>query len=540
MTSKNKHTIHDIPSEYYIVALMATVAYFIVYVWFPFTPGNVEKHFIGWFGWADQGAYLMSTKAIAQLDFSPAKHIYPLGYPLLGVPFIKWLPRHPYLIPNLIFSVGIVIAFYAACRKILTKTESISLTFFFIILSGFTSSKVRPGGLIWTTSLIIPWNLIPVFFAAYMAVWLLIFNTADFHKLWFVSFCIALAFFARPPDVVFLGIIYLAGLIDLKSLKEKVRGVMILAFSCFVVLVINLALRWVIYGSVISPYDINTSNQGFSLYDFPFRLYQAFFHGTPISGYKELLLFSQMPWLLLCIPGIMVLAKYTHAKSWFLIASIITCVVLYISYNPMSPSVLMYYFGYRYLIWVFPWLGLCAYLTLTRSFSEIGKRKTIAGVAVAALFVLVIGVKETNTAIISTSPDQDTGRISQFYNADTRQFISNIYLPVPIHADGIRLVFSTLPSKNMDTAVLWANFNLIIDGEEESLYRDYNLWQSGQNVYVPFRKPINQSGQLQKVRIQYDDTDDAVLEKVYFVKKEFQLFGFTKGIIRRLLRLTQL
>ena len=220
-SAKPTFWIYRIPQDYYVVALFAILAYFIGYLSYAATPGNVEAYFMGWFGWSDQGMYLKSAEAIAHGKLSAETYVYPLGYPLLAVPFLKWLPRHPFLIPNLFFAVGIVLAFYASCGKLVTKIESATLTLFLIILSAFTFTKAIPGGLIWSNALIVPWNLIPVFFAAYLTIWLLIFNVADFRKLWIVSFAIALAFFCRPPDVLFLGVLYLAGLTDLKSLKGK-------------------------------------------------------------------------------------------------------------------------------------------------------------------------------------------------------------------------------------------------------------------------------------------------------------------------------
>ncbi len=111
------NTVHDklsswvtvVPKSYYFGALVTTVIYFVSYLMFPYTPGNLEQYFMAWFGWCDQGLYLESAKAIAGWKLSPATYVYPLGYPLLGAIFVKWLPRHLFLIPNMIFSVGIVL-----------------------------------------------------------------------------------------------------------------------------------------------------------------------------------------------------------------------------------------------------------------------------------------------------------------------------------------------------------------------------------------------------------------------------------------------
>lgn len=538
-TTKNKAVsfakfnswICGIPGDYYAIVVIAVVAYFTGYLLYPATPGIVNSDFMGWLDWSDQGMYLKSAKAIAHWKLSPETYVYPLGYPLLGAPFLKWLPRHPFLIPDLFFSAGIVLAFYASCQKFITRVESAALTLFLIILSAFTSTKAIAGGLVWSNSLIVPWNLIPVFFAAYLAVWLLVFNNANFHKLWIVSLAIALAFFARPPDVLFLGIIYLAGLVDLKSSKEKVQGIMILVFPSLLVLVIVLISKWVIFHNFLSPYDVTGRNIGFNLYDLPFKFYLIFFDGSPIYGYQELMLLPQMPWLLLCAPGIMLLAKYTHAKSWFLMAAIVVCLVIYISFNAQAPSSTFNYAGYRYFMWVFPWLGLCAYLTLTRSFVGVGKWKTITGILVGVLFALIIGWKETVVATISPTAKQSVGEVSQFYDLKARRFFSETSLPARTSVDGIKIVFSKLPTINMQVSSEWHNFSLIIDDKKQALYRDYNLYQSGNVAYVSFRNAINQTGQFQKARFQYDNTDHPVLDKVSIVKKEFKPFGFVVKVL---------
>ena len=525
-----QYSVQNIPTEYFIVALVAMVAYMVGYLWFPATPGNSEEYFIGWFGWSDQRLYLEAAKAIAHWSLSPATYVYPLGYPLLAAPFIKWLPRHPFFVPNLFFSIGIVLAFYASCRKLLTRIESIVLTFFLIILSGFTSTQAIAGGLIWFNSLIVPWNIIPVFFAAYIVTWLLVFGTTNFRKLWVASFAIALAFFARPSDAIFLGILYLAGLVDLKSLRKKLQGILILILPSLFVLVALLISKWVVFHSVISPYDVVVSEQGFNLNDLLFKFYITFFDGMPLYGYKELMLLPQMPWLLLCIPGVFLLTKNTNGKAWFLILAVAICLVIYISFNAQTPSNTFNYYGYRYFTWVFPWLGLGSYLTITRAYTSIGKWETIIAILVPVIFVLIIGWEEKVVATISASDRQSLVNLSQSYDPITKRFISEVSLSEPTSADGLKLVFSIVPTKNMRVAGDWQSFSLIIDGREQIFIHDYNLYQSDNNVYISFRNPINKIGQFQKAIIQYDNTAWPELDKIFVLRKEFKPFKFVEKI----------
>jgi hypothetical protein len=523
----------NVSSDYCIAALLTTVVYFVSYLRYPATPGNHELNFIGWFNMADQGAYLVSAKAIAHWKLSPETYIYPLGYPLLGAFFVHWLPRHLFLIPNLIFSVGIVLAFYASCRKFVAKIEGLSLTVFLIILSALAGNKILPGGLIWFNSLILPWNLIPVFFAAYLAAWLLVFNAADFRKLWIVSLVIALAFFARPPDILFLGIIYLAGLTDLKSLKEKIWGIVIFLVPNLLVLITTLITKWEVFGAFLSPYDLRNMEYGFGFHDLLFKFYLVFFDGSPIYGYKEFMFVPQMPWLLLCIPGAVLLAKRTNGKSWFLVVSMAICLVLYISFNAQSPSNLFTYYGFRYFIWVFPWLGLCAYLTLTRSGRVFGFGKTIAGALVGVLFAVVIGWKETTVVTIFPGNEVNAEQYYQNYDVHAKSFEGKMSLHAQTPADGFKLAFSTPPSKNMTVASFWEYFKLLVDGKKQILYRDYNLYQLGNVVYVTFRNPINKTGKLREATFQFDGTDFPVLKRIEVVDKEFEPVGFLKKMLLR-------
>jgi hypothetical protein len=527
--AKSASWIYRIPQDYYVVALLAIVAYFIGYLSYVATPGNLEDYFMGWFGWHDQGMYLKSAEAIAQGNLSAATYVYPLGYPLLAVPFLKWLPRHPFLIPNLFFAVGIVLAFYASCRRLVTKIESAGLSLFLIVLSAFTYTAALPGGLIWSNALIVPWNLIPVFFGAYLTIWLLIFNVADFRKLAIVSLAIAFAFFCRPPDILFLGILYLAGLKDLKSLKAKLQGAAILAVPCSLVLATILFTKWRIFHSLLSPYDITHAGIGFSLHDLPFKFYLVFIDGSPIYGYKELMLLRQMPWLLLIIPGIVLLARFTNAKSWFLMGAIAMCLIFYISFNAQAPSNTFNYHGYRYFMWIFPYLGLCAYLTLTRAWARLGKQRTLAGVSAGILFILVVGWREDVVATVSAAEKGSVGSVLQFFEPDARRFSSEVSLSESTYADGIQLVFSTVPSRNMLVSSEWQSFNLTIDGKKQSLYHDYNLYQSDNVVYVSFRNLINQTGQFQTALVQYQMTDPPVLDRVNVLKKEFEFFSLVKA-----------
>jgi hypothetical protein len=78
------------------VALIYCVAYLGILV----LPGNSE-YVLGWWGWWDQSRYLKSAAGLASGNLDPSQHWYPLGYPLLAMPFFRLVPYHAFFVVNL-------------------------------------------------------------------------------------------------------------------------------------------------------------------------------------------------------------------------------------------------------------------------------------------------------------------------------------------------------------------------------------------------------------------------------------------------------
>jgi hypothetical protein len=85
----------------------------------------------------------------------------------------------------------------------------------------------------------------------------------------------------------------------------------------------------------------------------------------------------------------------------------------------------------------------------------------------------------------------------------------------------------------MSVAADWYKFALIIDGVEQRLIRDFNLYQTGNTVYVAMRNPVNAVGRFRKVRIEFEDTDLTLIDKITVVAKEGEAFGFIKEVVFR-------
>jgi hypothetical protein len=516
------------------LALVTLLWYFLSYIRLFGVAANNE---IYWFGWSDQTRYLETAIALSNFSLPAHLYVYPLGYPLLGSLFVRFLPKHAFLIPNLICTLGIVLTFYAACKTQLTKLESFGLCLFLILASAFLSNKLLFGGLIWENALFVPWNTIPVFFAAYLTTYLIVFNVATTRRLWLASIAIGVAFFCRPWDVVFLFIIYLAVLLDRKTVRSKVHALVIFAVPLTVFAGIALASKLIIFGHWLSPYDVLNARIGFNFSDLPYKFYLVMLDASPIHQYTDTMLGPQMPWLLLVVPGVIVLSRATRNKAYFLVLSISACYIFYISFNGMAPTNVFTYHGYHYLAWTFPWLGFFAYISVTRAAQKLGARKMIWCTLPVFAIVLIIGWHEVPIFVYSVdrgSPEADGNSVEKVYSPSERRFMVKIQLREPREVNGIRFSFPKNFSKNLREAGNWLTVNVEADGKLLNLYSDYNLYQIGHEVTISPRNAMGRNGRINSLQVVFNGIDEPTLGRVTLLQKRFQAFGFARQMMMKL------
>lgn len=524
------------PRDVLWVALATMFWYFLSYIIHPVAPGNNEQYLGGWNIWHDQSLYLKSAQALARLSQPQEVYVYPLGYPAIIAPFVRFLPRHAFLLPNLFFAIGIAICFYSACKAYVSKAEAFSLTVFFIFASALASNKFIHGRLVWENAIIVPWNLIPVFFAAYLTSYLIIFQQTTSLKLVCASTAIGIAFFCRPPDALFLFVIYAASLVDLKTLRERVWALVILAIPTGIFAIITLISKLIVYGTWYSRYDLVVRDVGFSFHNILYKLYLVFADGMPIHLYGDLMLIPLMPWILLIIPGLLLLVRYTTKKVYFLMAAILLCVVIYVSFNGMAPTNVYSHHGYRYFAWFFPWLGLFAYLTVTRSVQVLGWRWVLA--TTLPIIAIVLATGWTETVVNSTGADADSVqqadmRHSQNYSTTERKFLITIDLADKKLVEGVRIFFLTPPSYDFQNSFNWEKLQVLADGQLLKLYQHYNLFQHGNTVIIAGRNPFSSEGGIKQLKIIFNATDQPEIEEVMLLQSRFQLFAFARVMLQR-------
>ncbi|MDQ3757842.1 MAG: hypothetical protein M3394_08330 [Actinomycetota bacterium] len=100
-----------------VLVLLAVAAVYFVYFYMQHTerPGAVTD--LGWAGWADQGRYLDEARAIREGDLTPGRYQYPMGYPMVGVPFVHLLPDDPFVPVNLVCLLAVVALFFLTAKR---------------------------------------------------------------------------------------------------------------------------------------------------------------------------------------------------------------------------------------------------------------------------------------------------------------------------------------------------------------------------------------------------------------------------------------
>jgi hypothetical protein len=108
----------------------------------------------GWREWDDQSKYIEAARAWSEWDFTPARHWYPPGYPLLGAPFLRLTPHDRFLLPDLACLVASLFGCVALARRIFPQYRFASLfgAAAFVVASVGTFAGLKSWLVPWTTT----------------------------------------------------------------------------------------------------------------------------------------------------------------------------------------------------------------------------------------------------------------------------------------------------------------------------------------------------------------------------------------------------
>jgi hypothetical protein len=354
-------------------AVIATFYYFHGYLSHPVLPGTSP----GWWGWFDQGQYIMSVRALRSLDLTPARHLYPIGYALIGAIFYDLMPNHPFLIPNAVAYAVMCATFILICRRLVSWMESLLLCFF---------------GIVWQTSilenLIIPWTTIPRNAALYVLVWLGCFRAADPLFPVFSGICLGLIYVVRPGDVLF-GVPLVVPAICTAFRHDRVRVFMkrfLLASLPFAIAFH--AFNYVVFDSAFPvSYTAAMAANGFSLAFVPVKAFSMFINPQLLWGRPESFV-SVFPYLLFALPGAVVVVKRLRWNGGALLLAQFLGILYCLAYNEFLPLNVFQNKLIHYIAWVLPFFLLYAYLSFRSAWSALGGWWTLGLFAVSAMVFL--------------------------------------------------------------------------------------------------------------------------------------------------------
>ena len=98
----------------YALTLLYALYYFANFA----APGNSVQYPLGWWGWFDQSQYMASTRNLLARQLDPAGHWYPLLYPALAVPFVRYWSMHGFFFLDLICLFGAYAGFLSFARRV--------------------------------------------------------------------------------------------------------------------------------------------------------------------------------------------------------------------------------------------------------------------------------------------------------------------------------------------------------------------------------------------------------------------------------------
>ena len=393
-------SVRRLPILVRLVGLALVAIYLSSYVGDPAVPGNHGRFPLGWWGWWDQSQYLLSARSLAHGDFAPAEHWYPLGYPVLGVPFLPLSALHPYLLPDLACLLATYAAFLVFARATGVGPRWASLLF---LLGTCGSEAIRD---VWAE----PWN---TSLSSALIWWLLALTARHLagdglprrgpvlavpaetirrrrrSSLVCIGAIVAIIPFTRPTDALLVAI-WAAGA-GLAAIRLRaLRPADLLAMTAgAVVVAVPEALLWLrIYGPHESQYMLNSRSLGFAFDSIGWKTYLLLLTPRPWFPAGAGIV-QRLPWVLPGLGGMLALPWIARGPARMMLGLLAVMIVaysaLFFSYVDLIPSGLWRYNNVHYFKWTLPGLVLFGFLLLRALLR--GPRRPAFLACLATLFV---------------------------------------------------------------------------------------------------------------------------------------------------------
>jgi len=473
-----------------VAVLMVTIAYFVGYVSHRYAPGNDSQYPLGWWGWFDQGKYLLAVNSIAQLDFSPEKYFYPPLYPMLGSLFVPWLDKHPFLLINFVCLLWFCAVFIWLASRYISRWGAVAL----LLVSVLANYRIFEHFLIpWTSTLCTALLSVGIYGmlklrdnpnrpAALVPAPSVV---ASFG----ISLAIGLIAALRPADAVVGGVLWLGYMGRIIQLLRASGTAWLAPFSRIfagsaVGILIGPALfigfNYLVFGSILGSYiQVNAAN-GFFPADLAEKFVSLFLDGYSLYLEPKSGLIDHYPWLALSLIGLVFVIL---CGDWVLrTIALAMCVqfVLYLPYGDLLPNGLWRYFNIHYFKWMFPYLALFAWSLvafLVRQWNASKKSfATQFGIVSVSLVLLLSFRAQVDFRPVNLSVNSAPDTEGQALSWELGNTVTDL-----IDITGLQGGF---------TDVYFGEHELWADGHELRRVRDFRVLPAPWGVRVLFNRPL--------------------------------------------------
>lgn len=461
--------------------LFITILYVLAYLAYPATPGNTpHAHPLGWWGWFDQGKYLLSANAFAQLDLTPEKHFYPPLYTIIGAAFIKLSSGHPFFFINLFCLLWFSFVFIRVSERYISRWSSIVLLFATTVLDQrILINYVIP----WTTTLSVA--LLSTGFIGLL--WLIELKEKEDARvngwqIFTVALSLGLLVPTRPVDAIVgcvLGIVvFFVYWAIRRSAVDRLPRPHIFILLTFAGAAIGPAIfigfNYASYGTFFGSYAKVASSNGFFIYDIPEKFLSLWLDGATLYAEPNAAISSKFPWIYVALAGLIWVLVKKDILLRTIAITICLLFALYMPYGDLLPNGLWRYLNIHYFKWTFPFLALFAWL-LIKDILSLRRSGYSWGLPLAVLVVI-------SSVLMCLS-------------------FSVQYAPLQVKSSPGNPIRFELPQGEIDfidikglnsgfNEVYFGNHRLFVDGQELQRVRNYRLLPKGSDVRLLFIRPV--------------------------------------------------
>lgn len=319
-----------------------------IYAWaywtHPLNPGSAPTtDRVGWWSWSDQYKYLLATQDLAAGKMTRETYHYPLGYSALGVPFVRWMPAHPYFVPDLALVLATAALWWRLARRWVPATVALTVAAGFIVTHG---ELLR-------LTMVVPWNTLPTQLTLLAGLVVMLEARGPRAVSW-LSVLAAVTWLIRPIDAVCFAPMLVWAVLRLATWRERVvwgfGGMAVIALAVSCVGLLNLS----VYGEWRTPYERMVPVMvGFFSYPMPEKLFWVFIDARPFFGETDTALLWRYPWLFLAVPALVFWVKREGAAGVATLVTLGLSALLYLGYNDFFPSSFYRFSLIHYVSWLF-------------------------------------------------------------------------------------------------------------------------------------------------------------------------------------------